>query len=172
MTMSTFPGDVRRNGERVGRGTQRLPSLLRALTGITLGVMAFCAQGATDSSITAGPGALAQAPLWMSPARVELSDNSPRVLVNVHNADHLRAMVVHMQPMIRTQDGIAPHYELTLDVTAHPATFVVAPGASQTVQVALLSPMDSLRGRDFQLIWEAQAEPPGEAYESDARAAP
>lgn len=107
----------------------------------------------------------------MSPARIDLSDSAPRVLVTVHNDDVRSAMVVNMQPMVWTRTGVASHYELTSDVVARPATIVVAPGATRTVEVDLLSAAGTLHGECFRLFWQAQSEPyAGPAH--DDRAAP
>jgi len=151
MTKKSFHSDARRH---------RL-AVRQALTGIALAVTSFCAQGATDSSIQPARASLPPAPLSMSPARIELSASTRRVVVSVHNDDIRRAMFVRMQPMMWTQDSTAPHYELTRDVVAQPAEFVVAPGATQDLEVELRSSTDSLRGQDFKLFWQAQAEQPG-----------
>jgi hypothetical protein len=161
MTIKSFRSDARRHRLAVGQ----------ALTGLALAAIAFCAQGATDSSIEPARASLPPAPLSMSPALIELSASTPRVVVSVHNDDIHRAMFVRMQPLMWTQDGTAPHYELTPDVIARPAAFVVAPGATQVLEVELRSSIDNLLGQDFKLFWQAQAEQPV-WQKSEQRAAP
>ena len=150
----------------------RVPARVHALAGVVFAVMSIGAQGATGSSGAAAPVALPPAPLPLSPARIELSDRTPRVVVAVRNDDNQTARFVHMQPMIWSQDGIAPHYELTPDVVAQPASLVVAPGATRTVVVELRSSTRGLLGADFQLFWQAHAQPPSPASRSNERPAP
>ena len=149
-----------------------LPTFGQSLAGVALCLISLCAQGATDSSDTSTQASLPPAPLSIAPARIELSARTPTVVVTVHNDDTRRAMVVFLQPMIWTEDGIAPHYALTSDVIAKPATLTVAPGTTQAVQVELQSTAVNLSGQDFQLFWQARAEPWGSTYKSDERAAP
>jgi P pilus assembly chaperone PapD len=174
MMIRFFRSDAGRSGEWSDQpnGQRRQHAFGHALTGIALGLISLCAQGATDPSIVPARLSLSPAPLSVSPARIDLSDKTPRVTVTVHNDDNRMAMFVVMQPMVWTKDGIAPHYELTPDVIAKPATLLVAPGATQTVGVELRSPTGTLRGRDFQLFWQGQAELPNETYKSNDRAAP
>lgn len=171
MEIEFLRNDANRNKERsAGRARRRGCLLGRAAAGLALAVVSLCAQGETQT-ILQGQASLRPAPLSMSPARIELSGNAPTVMVTVHNDDTRSAMFVRMQPMMWTRDGIAPHYELTPDVVAQPATFVVAAGATQTVEVNLLSSANLLSGSDFKLFWQAQAEPAGWQIR-DERAAP
>lgn len=174
MTTEPFRGNAGRSGESNGRPHKArcLPALGQRLAGIALCLVSLCAQGATDSSNIPAQVLVPPAPVSVYPARIELNARTPTVAVTVHNDNSRRAMVVVLQPMVWTEDGIAPHYALTSEVIAKPATFTVAPGTTQAVQVELQSTTVDLSGRDFELFWQARAEPLESTYKSDDRAAP
>jgi hypothetical protein len=173
MTTEYSHGDAGRiDGPRSRRNDQRrVPALARALAGIAVGLLALGAQAATDSSDAKEHAYVPPSPVSVLPAHIELSAKAPTVVVTVHNDHQRTAMVVLLQPMIWTQDGIAPHYALTSDVVAVPATFTVPPGTTQAVEVELQATTQDLSGQDFQLFWQARAEPVS-TYTSDERAAP
>jgi len=155
-----------------GRDARRRGTVVvHVVAGMALAVASLCAHAETETIVQQGRASMRPTPLSMSPARIDLSEKTPTVMVTVHNDDLRSAMLVRMQPMMWTQDGIAPHYELTPDVVAVPATFVVPAGATQTVEVDLLSAANLASGRNFQLFWQAQAEPAGSKMH-DERAAP
>jgi hypothetical protein len=174
MTNESFRGDAVRSGESSSQPNhlRRLPAFGRSLAGIALCLISLWAQGATDFPDAPAQAPLPRAPVSVSPAQIELSARTPTIVVTVHNDNPLMAMVVLLQPMIWTEDGIAPHYASTADVIVTPATLTVAPGTTQAVQVELQSTAASLSGRDFQLFWQARAEPWSSNYKSDDRAAP
>jgi hypothetical protein len=169
MTNRSFRSDAGPEAER--RGLRSRESHLRAfgqaLTGIALGFMSVCALAATDLPTVPTRLTAAPPPLSISPARIKLSGRTPTVVVTVHNENQSMAMVVQLQPMIWTEGGIAPHYELTSDVIATPATITVAPGATKAVQVALQSAATVPHGQDFQLFWQARAQRQAATYDSD-----
>lgn len=174
MTNESFRGDAVRSCGSSSQPKQLrcLPTFGQSLAGIALCLISLCAQGATDPSAASTQALLPPAPVSFSPARIELSARNPTVVVTVRNDDTRLAMVVLLQPSIWTDDGIAPHYALTSDVIAKPATITVAPGTTQAVRVELQSTTVSLSRQDFQLFWQARGEPWGSTYKSEDRAAP
>lgn len=173
MTNESSRGDAARSREssRQPSAPRQRSAFGQALAGIALCLLSLCAQGATDAAAAPTQAPLRRAPVSVSPGRIELSASAPTVMVTVHNDNPRMAMVVVLQPMIWTEDGIAAHYALTSDVIAAPATLTVAPGTTQAVQVELQSTAANLSGQDLQLFWQARAEP-WATYNSDERAAP
>lgn len=174
MTNESCRGETVRSCGSSSQPTQlrSLPAFGRSLAAVALCLVSLCAQGATDRSDVSKQAPLPPAPVSVSPGQIELSARTPTVVVTVRNDDNRMAMVVFLQPMVWTQEGIAPHFALTSDVIAKPATITVAPGTTQAIRVELESTAVNLSGRDFQLFWQAQAEPWGSTYKSEERAAP
>ena len=138
----------------------------QSLAAVVLCLISLCAQGATATHAPVPP-----APVSFSAARIELSAREPTFVVTVRNDDTRLAMVIRLQPMIWTEEGTS-HYALTSDVIAEPATLTVPPGTTQAVRVELRLTTVNLSNQDFELFWQARAEPWAADHNDQVRAAP
>lgn len=89
--------------------------------------------------------------LSVSPIRIDLSSAQRSVALTVRN-DGDQATVVQAQLVAWSQADNEDRLEPTTDLLATPPIFTVAPGASQTLRIALRSPPDPARERSYRIL--------------------
>lgn len=97
--------------------------------------------------------------LSVSPIRIDLSSAQRSVALTVRN-DGDQSTVVQAQLVAWSQADNEDRLEPTTDILASPPIFTVAPGASQTLRIALRSQPDPARERSYRIL---VTEVPGKA---------